>query len=158
MRLCVEQLKMSCHCSVCSKCHMCCVVCAVTFSKVYQQGRTVCRVSWALRGVILWNASAQVQWCHRNPISSNGCQPVYLLNASLDTVGVHWGILPAYWTSFSAIGPSLFLGNTNGLSHSAFANSSVYDQVARRGQNPLQALLSAKTTEAAWLHVIGWIF
>lgn len=86
MWLCFQQLQMSGHCSVCSKCHMCRKVCAVTFPTLYQQGRTVCRVSGTLQGVILWNASAHIRWCHRNPISSHGCQPVYLLNASLDTV------------------------------------------------------------------------
>ena len=84
-----QQLQMSCHCSMCSKCHICHEVCAVTFSKLYQQGRTVCRLPWALRGVILSNASTLTLWCHRNPLSSHGCQPVYLLNASLDTAGVH---------------------------------------------------------------------
>lgn len=127
---CFQQLQMSCHCSVCSKCHICLVVCAVTFSKLYQQERTVCRVSWALQGVILWKASAHIQWWHRNPISS-GCQPVRLLNASLDTVRAPWEILHVCWTSFSAAGQSQFLCRAHGLNDSAFANSNGYDQVAR---------------------------
>lgn len=94
------------------------------------------RVSWALRGVVLWNASAHFQRCHRN----HGCQPVCLLNASLDTAGVHEKSSP-FTEPPSCNWPEPIPLQYKYITWSAFDDLNLYYQVAKGMQNLLQALM-----------------
>ena len=146
---------MPCHCLVSSKCHIGHTVCAVTFSKFYQQGKILFRVSWAL----LWNACACIQWCRWNPISSNRCQPVYRLNASLDVVEMQWDSSPFIALSSLHLARAIFFAiYINDLNNSAFASSDLCNQMTQRVQNLPWALLGVTATKLEWLHVTVWKF
>ena len=141
---------MPCHCLVSSKCRIGHAVCALTFSKSHQRGRTLCRVSWAL----LWNACARIRWCHWNPISSNRCQPVYHLNASLDVVETQWVSSPCIALSSLHLARAIsFAIYINNLNNSAFASSDLCNQRTQRVQSLPWASLGVTATKLEWPHV-----